>query len=349
MNISLSDGTHSIELKDIAANCSVSGSNPVRMNTEEQLVKEIEFDVVCKEILVNKVVMVSNQEGPLDLYIAEPNDKGSGFTNYRRHTHDDYPEQHPTISTDGTQIAFTKQGNIWMIDANGGNEKQITSSGEDFKPVWLAEQNKLAFTSRRDGKAQIYTINADGSQEQRFESTNPLYTGSTTASSNPLYTGNEKRRNSEFDLSGVMMEGDLSKIVLIKLEEGGKMSTKTLTKNTIREFAPAWSPDGSIVTSIIENARGVLNLQSIEVETGEILGTTNFQVGFIDSEASPSWVPDGSALLFSSIKSSSVKAKGAAQDYNSSRSNKPSPIREIETDETGFTVMYVAWSRILKW
>ncbi len=145
-----------------------------------------------------------------------------------------------------------------------------------------------------------------------------------------------------------MGSSDLRNIVLIDLDTEGNARIKALTDNKTLEYAPSWSPDGTIVTSIIQGARGNFNLQSIDVETGKVIATTNFDFGFINAQANPNWLPDGSALLFSSLDSGMGRAK-RAQGYNSSRSNKPRPIIDVDTDVTDYTVLYASLSPVIAW
>ena len=42
----------------------------------------------------------------------------------------------PSWSSDGTRIAFEKEGNIWIMDSDGTNQTQLTSSGFDHSPAW---------------------------------------------------------------------------------------------------------------------------------------------------------------------------------------------------------------------
>ncbi len=71
----------------------------------------------------------------------------------------------PAVSVDGW-IAFTSDdsGNldIWVTSLPGTATQLTTSSFDDFRPVWSGDGSRLAFVSTRDGNAEIYAINRDG-------------------------------------------------------------------------------------------------------------------------------------------------------------------------------------------
>lgn len=80
-------------------------------------------------------------------------------------------ELDPTVSADGTKIAFTRGFGIWTMRTDGTELRQITFNSSDTKPAWSPDGRKLAFQSGRyvDGQAighQVWTMNADGSNPQ---------------------------------------------------------------------------------------------------------------------------------------------------------------------------------------
>ena len=50
------------------------------------------------------------------------------------------------------------------MDPNGSNVVRLTyDSAQDAQPAWSPDGTKIAFVSDRDGNADIYVMNADGS------------------------------------------------------------------------------------------------------------------------------------------------------------------------------------------
>ena len=71
--------------------------------------------------------------------------------------------RYPSISPDGKTIAFSFQGDIFTVDAKGGEAKQITSHiAHDFMPVWSHDSKKLAFASNRHGNFDVFIIDREG-------------------------------------------------------------------------------------------------------------------------------------------------------------------------------------------
>ena len=74
----------------------------------------------------------------------------------------------PQISPDGEWIAFVKatidevdntyQRNIWLMPKDGGEPVQVTRGNKDSHPRWSSDGRRLAFTSARADKPQVYLL-----------------------------------------------------------------------------------------------------------------------------------------------------------------------------------------------
>jgi len=98
--------------------------------------------------------------------------------------------RYPSISPNGEKIAFSYQGDIFVVDTKGGVAKQITShSAHDYKPVWNNDGTTIAFASNRYGNFDIYTISVEGGTPTRltFHSANDLPYDYTSDGKNILY------------------------------------------------------------------------------------------------------------------------------------------------------------------
>lgn len=94
----------------------------------------------------------------------------------------------PHFSPDGNQIVFRHRKNrrnyqdekaeIWIMDANGSNLKQLTHYPEDTTaqwhsyhagpPFWEPNQKVISYISRQKGKHNIFTMSPDGSNVKQI-------------------------------------------------------------------------------------------------------------------------------------------------------------------------------------
>lgn len=74
-----------------------------------------------------------------------------------------------SISPDGSKIAFAYQGDIYVVNSEGGLAERLTS-GESFEstPVWANDGETLAFISDREGGMDIYTVAVSGGVAKRI-------------------------------------------------------------------------------------------------------------------------------------------------------------------------------------
>ncbi|MGB3466568.1 MAG: hypothetical protein WBA74_14910, partial [Cyclobacteriaceae bacterium] len=69
----------------------------------------------------------------------------------------------PSISPDGTMIAYSLQGDIWTMNLANKIVKRVTiHEAYESNPVWNDKGDEIAFTSNRNGNNDIYTIPAEG-------------------------------------------------------------------------------------------------------------------------------------------------------------------------------------------
>ena len=73
------------------------------------------------------------------------------------------------ISPDGEQIAFTYKGNIYVVDSDGGQARQITTNpAYDTDPLWSPDGESIIFASYRNKSKDIYRIPSAGGAPVRL-------------------------------------------------------------------------------------------------------------------------------------------------------------------------------------
>jgi tricorn protease len=77
--------------------------------------------------------------------------------------------RYPALSPDGSRIAFSWQGDIWLAPSGGGPAQRLTANpGYDHHPIWFPDGGRLAFTSDRDGSDDVFVVGLDGGSPRRL-------------------------------------------------------------------------------------------------------------------------------------------------------------------------------------
>ncbi|WP_217913378.1 IPT/TIG domain-containing protein [Miltoncostaea marina] len=181
----------------------------------------------------------------------------------------------------------TGAGNIHTTTpAPGGPLTRITfDAAQEDDAAWSPDGTRIAFTSRRDGgNAEIYIVDADGSNAVRF-----TIDGSTDQ--DPTWSPDGGRiawasdRDDNFDIYSANLDGT----GLIRHTLNG----------AIPDVNPEWSPDGSAI-AFESNRTGsgdVYRLSPAGTEQ-EVRQLTSSPAG----DGSPTWSPDGSRVAFDSAR-----------------------------------------------
>ena len=73
------------------------------------------------------------------------------------------------ISPDGTRIAFSYKGDIYVVPVAGGPARQLTTNpAYDSDPVWTPDGQQLFFSSYREGSKDIFRVPAEGGTPKRI-------------------------------------------------------------------------------------------------------------------------------------------------------------------------------------
>lgn len=140
----------------------------------------------------------------------------------------------PALNADGTQIAFTFQGDIWIVSSNGGEAKRVTvhEAYETF-PKFSNDGSKLFFSSNRYGNNDLFSIDLNGKGIKRltYNSANDNIS-SITKWNEILFTSSRENQQIE----------RLPEIYAISTNGGTEYQ-----KLTSLGFDPAASPDGRFI------------------------------------------------------------------------------------------------------
>ena len=78
--------------------------------------------------------------------------------------------RYPAISPDGSQIAFSYQGDIYKVAVEGGQAARLTTNNAfDSNPIWSPDGQKIAFVSdRENSNKDIFLMPATGGTAKRL-------------------------------------------------------------------------------------------------------------------------------------------------------------------------------------
>eukprot|EP01041_Mallomonas_annulata_P029958 gene29958-biopygen22488 len=75
----------------------------------------------------------------------------------------------PSQSPDGVEIAFVSGGDIWAAPSAGGTASLlVTDPATEGRPFFSPDGRELAFTSTRNGAANIYVVTLANGQIRRL-------------------------------------------------------------------------------------------------------------------------------------------------------------------------------------
>ncbi|MBK7761849.1 MAG: PD40 domain-containing protein [Bacteroidetes bacterium] len=77
--------------------------------------------------------------------------------------------RYPSISPDGSKIAFGYKGDIYLVASSGGTAIPLTiHEAHDMNPVWSRDGKHIAFASDRYGNFDVFTISVNGGTPKRL-------------------------------------------------------------------------------------------------------------------------------------------------------------------------------------
>jgi Tol biopolymer transport system component len=147
----------------------------------------------------------------------------------------------PTWSPDGRRIAFTRLGEIYVVDANGRNEKRLTTTAQPVSfPAWSPDGRTIAFAGVRD----VFTVPANGGRVKNLTRSPKPWLLRTTPAYSPdgrtiAITASTDAYNSD---------------VFLLRSDGSAMRRLTRSQGTHdrhgEESSPDFSPDGKRIVFV---------------------------------------------------------------------------------------------------
>ena len=207
----------------------------------------------------------------------------------------------PSLSPDGSEIAFVSGGDIWTVPAQGGVAQLLVSDpATESRPIFSPDGARLAFMSNRGGTTNIYLLTLATGAVQRL----------TWADASEQLDGWSRDGKWLYFDSAVNGVGRQDEIFRVSADGGTPLAVSR--EVYLNQFQGAPSPDG---TKIALMAKGLSNSQwwrngHSHIDETELWlkplaeGAPYTQVLAGGAKhAFPMWRPDGAALYYMSDES----------------------------------------------
>ncbi len=188
----------------------------------------------------------------------------------------------PAWAPDGTHLIaagyrFDGSSDLYRVNAVDGSLTNLTATaGNDWNPAWSPDGTRIAFNSRRDGVAGIWSMNADGSDQHR------------------LGDGADPSWSPDGGRIAFSYAGDIW-----TMAPDGTGLQQIPGSGSTNEQAPAWSPDGRSIlyTRPINALNGTSDVFVMDVDgTDQQTVTFGYKTG-VRFNVTPDWIPIPGAVF----------------------------------------------------
>ncbi len=222
----------------------------------------------------------------------------------------------PEISPDGRSVAYTVretnwddnayETEIWLADATTGATRQLTNAKKSSQsPTWSPDGSKLAFTSDRTDKQQMYLISPQGGEAEALTSVEDGvggFAGSPDGKTiaykatepKPAAVKDRDKKYGEF----LVVEQDHRMTHLFSIDLSTR-ATRTLTSGAFTVGSFAWSPDGKSIAFDHRVNPALANGGSADISVVTVADASVRKLVTQEGpDTNPVWSPDGSRIAF---------------------------------------------------
>lgn len=188
-----------------------------------------------------------------------------------------------------SRIAFvsnkTGRKEIWVMDSDGGNLRQVTSNHTlNLAPEWWPNSDRVLYTSYKAKNPDLYVLDVFTGKEWRISNRPGLNVGAAF-----------RPDGQKIALCLTLQPGN-SDIFLLNPDGSGLTQ---MTSSWAIDVSPAWSPDGKYL-ALVSDRSGNPQIYMLDLSRGAE-SQSNRPVRLTwqgDYNSSPAWSPDGRYLAY---------------------------------------------------
>jgi Tol biopolymer transport system component len=213
-----------------------------------------------------KIAFVSARTGAPHVYVMNADGTGTKELTSGEKASD----THPSWSPDGASIVFARDGDIYVMGADGSNPTRISDiNAQESDPSWSPDGDWIAYIKRTPGTPvqNLWVMHPDGTGRRALtKQAGRAFTPSWSPDSERIvFTMN--RDESVFELFTIGLDGKRLRSVVPTVHDN---------------FEPAWSPDGSKIAYQEDGA-----VFTVELGGGDVKRLTDQAT----NDSSPAWNP----------------------------------------------------------